>query len=105
MKNEEIYSVRTYQSVPFEKSQHTFFCTESSNKRPPVTFEIVTGIGVLIESKKDRAVIPFANISAINLDTKAKKEERDDLKNDIAKPAKSQKAAKVKVDPAGAKRF
>ena len=65
--NREIDSVRIYQAVQFDKSNHTYFSTRNINREPAkeITINSEWG-GVEIKSKTDHIFIPFTNVSAIN---------------------------------------
>lgn len=103
--NEKILFIRAYQDVKFEGKLQSFFTTKSTAHYRNVKISLVENIGALVESDKDSVIIPFTNISAINLDTEAKRESREAREADISKPAKAQKVSKIKKDPLGAKRL
>ena len=70
MKNKkyDIDSVRVFQSVQFEKSQHTFFSTREINNNPGVEIEIINDLqSISIKSKDDHIIVPLTNISCIYL--------------------------------------
>lgn len=100
-----IHSVRVYQSVQFDKSQRTFFSIEDNPMAKGCEISIIENVGVELKSPTDHVIVPFPNISGIYLDTKSKKQARDEMKKDISKPATAQHVGKVKVDPVGAKRL
>ena len=106
LKNVEILSVRTYQGVSLEKKLYTHFTTvEAKNGRPTTTIKILEGVGVIVQTTNDAVIIPFPNIAGIYLDTKQKKELREERKADREKPAKAQNIKGIKSDPVGAKRL
>ena len=79
-----IDSIRLYQPVDFDRKQVTHFSTRLTAKKP-VKLTILKEVpGILVESKTDKAVIFFTNISSMKLDSKvvkdAVKEKKDECR-------------------------
>jgi len=102
----EIHSVKLYQSVRFAGHEIDFFCNHNKNgKHGKIEISIHDNVGILLTSDKSQALIPFANISSVVFDTPTEKAKREAHAADNAKPAQAQKINRIKSDPVGAKRL
>ena len=91
----DIDAIRCYQSVMFNKSQHTFFATRQINDAPPLELRFLDDIGIVsIKSERDHILVPITNVSAIYLKSPIKKEQA----------AQDEVARRYKVSPNPIKR-
>ena len=74
MENEKILQIRTHESVEFDKSRQNYFTSVPTTGRTIVDFTIVPELNcLLLESKTDRALVPFVNLAYIKLESSASK--------------------------------
>lgn len=65
LKEKEIKSVRTYQSVMFDKNSHTFFSQIDIPNKPKIKLKLVDNMFIEVISDTDNVYIPLTNISGI----------------------------------------
>lgn len=79
---DQIFMVRVYQAVQFEKKQETYFhSVDIGNGNYAKKITMLKDLSAIrIDGKKDSIIVPFTNISQILLMSNSRKESLDEAK-------------------------